>query len=145
MGLMSKRKGRLGEQEVCTILRQLLGDIAAFERNSMQAHNVEGMSKKDILTNLPLAIEVKRTEARTYKAFLEQARSQAMGGELPVLFHRSNGEPWKVVLELTPAEFAHLIRAYVAFTKAGRPGLKVLDYKAVAAAIEHEESDDATE
>lgn len=145
MGRMSKRKGRLGEQEVCTILRQLLGDIAAFERNSMQAHNIQGMSKKDVLTNLPVAIEVKRTEAKTYRQFLEQARSQVTNGELPVLFHRSNGEPWKVVLELTPTEFAHLIRAYIHFTKAGRPGLKALDYKAAALAIEHEDDADAAE
>jgi hypothetical protein len=142
MGLMSKRKGRLGEQEVCTILRQLLGDVAAFERNSMQAHN-NGMSKKDILTNLPLAIEVKRTEAKTYRQFLDQARNQAVDPELPVLFHRSNGEPWKVVMELSPTEFAHLIRAWLHFMKSGKPGLKGLDYNKVLAAIESEESNAA--
>jgi hypothetical protein len=124
MGLMSKRKGRLGEQEVRRMLTELLGDLGTFERNSMQAHNLGKVHQKDILTNLPLSIEVKRTEAKLYRQFIEQARAQTQNGELPVLFHRSNGEPWRVVMELTPAEFAHLIRAWHHFHRAGRPGLR---------------------
>jgi hypothetical protein len=143
MGLMSKRKGRLGEQEVCALLRQLLGDVAAFERNSMQAHNIEGMSQKDVLTNLPAAIEVKRTEAKLYRQWLEQARSQAQNEELPVLFHRSNGEPWRVLMELSPVEFAHIMRALLHFTKHGRPGLlSKIDAPRLIAAIESEGTHD---
>jgi hypothetical protein len=123
MGLMSKRKGRTGEQEVRRMLTDNLGDLGCFERNSMQAHNIKGMSQKDILTNLPFAIEVKRTEAKLYRQWLEQAREQNETGCLPVLAHRSNGEPWRFIMELTPAEFFHVVRAIHHYARSGKPGL----------------------
>lgn len=124
MGLMSKRKGRTGEQEVRALLTAGLGDLGAFERNSMQAHGIQGMSQKDILTNLPLAIEVKRTEAKLYRQWLEQARKQNEPGAFPVLAHRANGEPWRFIVEFTPMEFFHFVRAIVHYAKCGKPGLR---------------------
>ncbi len=124
MGLMSKRKGRSGEQEVCALLRAGIGDLGAFERNSMQAHNIEGMSQKDVLTNLPFAIEVKRTEAKLYRQWLEQARAQNEPGNFPVLAHRANGEPWRFVIEMSPMEFFHFARAILFYAKHGQPGLR---------------------
>lgn len=126
MGAFSKRKGRLGEQEVRRLLTELLGDVGTFERNSLQAHNIKGMSQKDILTNLPLAIEVKRTEAKLYRQWLEQARSQTGKGEFPVLFHRDNGKPWRIVMELTPAEFERFVRSLLFYARHGSPGLRGL-------------------
>jgi hypothetical protein len=124
MGMFAKRKGRAGEQEVCRLLKAGLGDLGAFERNSMQAHAIEGMSQKDILTNLPLAIEVKRTEAKLYRQWLEQAREQNDPGNFPVLAHRSNGEPWRFVMELSIAEFFRFVRALTFYQKHGEPGLR---------------------
>lgn len=123
MGLMSRNKGKVGEREVVALLTALLGDLATFARNHNQADGFRAVEeRKDIETNLPLAIEVKRTEAKTWRKFLEQARRQAAADEIPVLFHRANGEPWKVVLDLSPIEFAHLIRAYLYFRSHGSPG-----------------------
>lgn len=117
MGMMSKRKGRAGEQELCRLLKEALGDIGLFERNSMQAHGIEGMSQKDILTNLPLAIECKRTEDFNPKKWLVQARTQNEAGRLPVVAHRANGEPWRFLFELTGPEFIRMVRGLVMFQK----------------------------
>lgn len=123
MGRMSRNKGKVGEREVVVLLTALLGDLAQFSRNSMQAHGeLSREERKDIRTNLPLAVEVKRTEAKTWRLFLEQARAQSSPNEIPVLFHRANGEAWKVVLDLSPIEFCKLIRAYLFWSANGRPG-----------------------
>lgn len=116
MGLMSRNKGKVGEREVCTLLREHLGDIGVFERNSMQAHGeARSGSQVDILTNLPIAPEVKRTEDFQPKKWLEQARSQARGGKLPMVFHRANGQPWRILFELHPQEFFRIMRALALF------------------------------
>lgn len=144
MGLMSKRKGRLGEQEIRRLLIDNLGDIGRFERNSMQAHNVEGMSQKDILTNLPFAIEVKRTEAKLYRQWLEQARSQNEPGNLPVLAHRSNGEPWRFLMEMSPMEFFHVVRAIHHFARSGKPGLgRLVNLTSESVALLEDQSNEA--
>jgi hypothetical protein len=123
MGLMSRNKGKVGEREVVVLLNALLGDLAQFSRNHNQADGFrESVERKDIQTNLPLAVEVKRTEAKTWRKFLEQARRQAGPQELPVLFHRANGEQWKVVLDLSPIEFCKLIRAFLYWQSQGSPG-----------------------
>jgi Holliday junction resolvase len=118
MGLMSRNKGKTGERELCKLLRESLGDIGTFERNSMQAHG-EARSgyQADILTNLPLDLEVKRTEEFKPKPWLEQARAQSKGDGLPVVAHRSNGEPWRFLMELTGAEFCRMVRALHMFNK----------------------------
>jgi hypothetical protein len=124
MGLMSKRKGRAGEQELCRLLRESLGDIGCFERNSMQAHGAaRSGGQRDVLTNLPLDIECKRTEEFKPKQWLEQARSQ-QGTGLPVVAHRSNGEPWRFLFELTGAEFCRVVRALEFYKKHREPGLR---------------------
>lgn len=118
MGLMSRNKGKTGERELCALLRESLGNIAAFERNSMQSHGEARTGMQwDILTNLPIALEVKRTEDVNPKKWLEQARRQAKGDRLPVVAHRSNGEPWKFLFELTPREFCRVMRAVHMFNK----------------------------
>lgn len=126
MGRMSKRKGKTGEQELCRLLRESLGDIGAFERNSMQSHGAAASgSQRDILTNLPLDIECKRTEDFNPKKWLQQARSQQTEDGLPLVAHRSNGEPWRFLFELTGAEFCRVVRALVFYKKHGCPGLKL--------------------
>lgn len=118
MSMMSKRKGKTGEQEVCRLLRESLGDIGMFIRNSMQAHGVsQSGTQADILTNLPLAPEVKRTEDFNPRKWLLQARSQATGDRLPVVIHRANGEPWRFLFELNGAEFCRVVRAVHMFNK----------------------------
>lgn len=118
MGLMSKRKGRAGEQEAVRSLTEAFGDIATFARNSMQAHGVAvSGNQSDILTNLPYAFEVKRTEDFKPKPWIEQARRQVGTGCLPVVMHRSNGEPWRFLFELHGPEFIRMVRAIHAFNK----------------------------
>jgi hypothetical protein len=121
MGMFSKRKGKVGEQEVATIHREQLGDIlSVVERNSLQSR---GGGYDLILKGLPLAVEVKRVEKPSFNQWLLQARQQA-GKLLPVLFWRPNKTPWAVTIgPLTVAEYAHVCRALHHYRADQFPGL----------------------
>lgn len=116
MGLFARNKGRRGEQEFCTDLRENLGDLGTFERNSMQSR----MGGKDVLTNLPYAFEVKRAEKPAFNQWLVQASEQAAPNEVPVVVWRQNGKPWLLVLAVNLSTFCHIARAVWWYHKSGR-------------------------
>lgn len=120
MGMFSKRKGKVGEQEVATIHRELLGDITGVERNQLQS----AIGGYDILlTGLPLAVEVKRVEKPSFNQWLLQARQQAKK-RLPVIFWRPNKTQWAVTIgPLSVNEYAHVCRALHHYRQSGMPGL----------------------
>jgi hypothetical protein len=102
----ARSKGRRGEQEVATMLRDVLKEVLGEEhgveikRNLMQwagAHRTEGQG--DISGLEWLSIEVKRVEndlPSGLKSWWEQCKSQAHARQQPVLFHRMNGRDWNI-------------------------------------------------
>ena len=55
----------------------------------------------DVKVKIPgLHCEVKRTEALSLYAAIEQAADEAGEGDLPVVFHRRNQKPWLAVVRL---------------------------------------------
>lgn len=106
-GAGSRRKGAAAERELFDILNQLLG-WKAFKRNLVQSR-VGGADSEDN-DALPCAIEVKRQETWSLGVWLKQAEEQAAKlGKYPVLAFRSNQEPWRVLVEMTPEQFANWV------------------------------------
>lgn len=96
MGRMSRDKGKRGERELAHELTRLFGVEA---RRGQQFRG--GPDSPDVNVDIPdLHIECKRTERfRLYEA-LDQAISDAGSGQVPVVMHRSNLNPWVAVILL---------------------------------------------
>ena len=95
MGSFSRNKGKAGERELAHELTRVLGVSA---RRGVQFQG--GPGSPDVVADLPgIHIECKRTERfRLYEA-LEQAVEDA-GGNVPVVLHRQNRQPWVVIIRL---------------------------------------------
>ena len=96
MGSMSKRKGAAGERELAKALNELLG-CSAYR--SQQYCGAAGDS--DVAGVPGIHVESKRTEALQLYPAVAQAVSDAVDGDLPVVFHRRNGKPWVAICQLT--------------------------------------------
>jgi len=93
MGKRSLTKGKGGERELSHFLtsrgfparrgRQYSGDPTA----------------PDVVSELPLHIECKRTERLSVYPAIEQAASDS-GNKPPLVCHRRNGKPWLAILHL---------------------------------------------
>jgi len=92
MARKSRTKGKVGEREVAALLR-------AHGFDGARGVQYQGGPDSADVTGLPgWHIEVKRAETfSAYKA-LEQAVFDTQGTGAPVVFHRSNGREWIVVL-----------------------------------------------
>lgn len=92
--MKSKRKGRRGEQEFASFLRD------HGYQDAKRGQQYCGANGDADVIGLPgVHVEVKRTEClRLYDA-LAQAESDAKGIEFPVVFHRKNGKHWVAVLD----------------------------------------------
>lgn len=107
---MSRNKGKVGEREFANIMRDWLGAPAGviarrIEQSRDSGHDLDGLD--------PFAVEVKRVEALSVGAWWRQAKKSAVAcGLRPALAYRRNGEKWKVMVELTPEEFATVIREH---------------------------------
>lgn len=93
MGKMSRNKGKAGERELARILREHGYDA----RRGVQYHG--GADSPDVVGLAGVHIEVKRVEALRLWDALEQSRADA-GGDMPVVMHRKNGQPWVVIQPL---------------------------------------------
>lgn len=108
MGKASRDKGKRGEREFANVMREWLGDIAdritrRIEQTRDSGHDLDGLD--------PFAVEVKRCETLAIPAWWRQTKKSAIDAGLrPALAYRRNGEDWKVMVELTPEEFATIIR-----------------------------------
>lgn len=108
MGKASRDKGKRGEREFANIMIGWLGAAAGavtrrIEQTRDAGHDLDGLD--------PFAVEVKRCEALSVGAWWKQAKKSAVGAGLrPALAYRRNGEDWRVMVELTPEEFATVIR-----------------------------------
>ena len=92
MGKMSRDKGKVGEREVVHLLK----DHGIEARRGQQFCGASG--DPDVVTD-GLHIEVKRRERLNIEEAMQQARADAREGTIPTVWHRRNGEKWKVTLD----------------------------------------------
>jgi Holliday junction resolvase len=93
MGAKSTRKGKVGELEVASLLRE--HGIEARRGRQYQG----GPDSPDVQCELPgWHLEVKRVETFSLYPALEQAQEEAPGGCKAVVFHRRSRKGWVVVL-----------------------------------------------
>jgi len=91
MGKMSKNKGKRGELELAKFL------IAHGHPARRGQQFKGGADSPDVISELPIHIECKRTETLSAYKALEQAQADSV---LPaVVFHRRNHKPWIVILD----------------------------------------------
>lgn len=94
MGRKSKTKGKVGEREAAHELSRL---FACQARRGVQYQG--GPESPDIVSDIPVHFEVKRTEKLQLWPAIEQAEQDAHG-KIPVVLHRPNLRPWLVILNL---------------------------------------------
>lgn len=86
------------------MLSELLGGVG-LSRNLAQTR--EGGA--DCIDLPGWAIEVKGCE-RFLSAWFDQAKRQAGDDQMPVVMWRQSRKPWRVFVELTPEQFAELVK-----------------------------------
>lgn len=90
----SKRKGKVGENELAKLLRSYGYDA----RRGVQYSGLQGDA--DVIGVEGLHIECKRAEQVRDEVFLAQSERDARKGECPVVMYRRNGETWKCLTRL---------------------------------------------
>ncbi len=100
-----RRKGKDGENELAKKIREFGFDVHRSQQycgNTGEAADLVGLPG--------VHIECKRVEQLNIDKAMEQAINDAeMAGkkEMPAVFHRKNGKPWKVTILLP--DFMHLV------------------------------------
>lgn len=95
MGRSQREKGKRGERELARVLSSYGHDCHRGQQNR------GGGDSPDVVGLDGIHIECKRVEALNVERAMEQARRDSEGsGNLPVVMHRKNGEPWKVTCDL---------------------------------------------
>lgn len=93
-GMRSRAKGARGELEVAKLLR-------SWGYDCDRVPNSGGLKwKGDVLGMDGFHIEVKRTERLRLGDAVLQAAQDAEQGQVPLVVHRSNNQPWLVTLPL---------------------------------------------
>lgn len=103
-----RQKGARGEREFLGILRTILEDDT-IQRNTLQTR--EGGADCQV----PLGgtvLEIKRQEKTAFPSWLQQARDAA-GDKIPALAWRKSNAPWRVLVELSPEQYAKLIKSKI--------------------------------
>lgn len=88
----SRNKGKRGELELAKFLKGFGYDA----RRGQQYSGANGDA--DVIGVPGLHIECKRVESLNVEKALLQAENDAPEGQIPIVFHRRNGESWKVTL-----------------------------------------------
>lgn len=106
MGKTSRDKGKRGERELASILRE-------FGYDARRGQQYCGVSGDADVVGLPrVHIECKRVESlRLYDA-LAQSTADAKDDEIPIVAHRRNNCPWVVVVRLE--DFMEIYREWEA-------------------------------
>lgn len=95
MSINSRQKGKRGELELASILREL-----GFQ-NVRRSQQYAGMHGDADLVGLDkIHVEVKRNEHLNVQDAVDQSVRDAREGELPAVFHRKNDCPWLVTMKL---------------------------------------------
>ena len=91
----SRNKGKVGEREAAAELGALLG---VTSRRGVQYQG--GPDSPDVvLDGVAIHVEAKRTERLLLWAAIEQARSDARTGAVPIVWHRANRRGSVVIVE----------------------------------------------
>ncbi len=94
MGKASRRKGVTGELEVARIFQ-----TAGFDCNRVPNSGALRI-KGDLYGDLPIHVEVKRTERASVWEWIKQATDEAPQGVTPVVVFRRARSEWQAVLPL---------------------------------------------
>lgn len=94
MGKSSQIKGKRGELELANLIRDMWG----YEVKRGQVFN----GQSDLVGLKGIHPEVKRVEKLNIHKAMEQSRTEAEKRRdgVPVVFHRTNREPWLVTMDL---------------------------------------------
>lgn len=108
MATNGKQKGKRGELELARKLREY-----GYDAKRTVQYNGKAEEGEADLKGLPgIHIECKRTEAlRLYDA-VDQAKRDAAGSKIPVVFHRKNNREWLAIMPLD--EFITIYREWEA-------------------------------
>lgn len=94
MGKASREKGKRGERELASKLRENGYDC----RRGQQFCGKNGDA--DVVGLPGIHIECKRTERLDIYGSMSQAKADARAEELPCVFHRKNNSEWLVIMTL---------------------------------------------
>ena len=103
MGKTSREKGKRGEREVASLLREY-----GYDAHRGQQYK-GGSDSPDVVGLDGIHIEVKRTERLDLYGALSQSKSDA-GEDRPVVIHRKNNSEWVVIQPLS--DWIDLYRAW---------------------------------
>lgn len=92
MGKSQREKGKRGEREVASILR----DYGYHGRRGQQYSGATG--EADVVGLPGVHIEVKRVEKLNIYDAISQSKRDAREGEEPVVFHRKDNCDWLVTM-----------------------------------------------
>lgn len=98
-GLMSRNKGKRGEQEICRLLQPVVNEVyeifeldpPKLKRNTLQSDD----GGCDIAGVPWAAIEIKYHAQLNLSAWWQQTVEQAERGQEPVLLYRRNNARWR--------------------------------------------------
>ena len=102
-GKRSREKGKRGEREVASILREYGYDA----RRGVQYKG--GQDSPDVIGLPGTHIEVKRTERLNLYDALSQSKADA-GDDMPIVLHRKNNSEWVVIQPLS--DWINLFRSW---------------------------------
>jgi negative regulator of genetic competence, sporulation and motility len=94
MGRASREKGKKGERELASLLRE----YGYESRRGVQYNGADGSA--DVVGLPGIHIECKRVERLNIYDAMDQAINDAREDEIPAVFHRRNRDYWKVTLRL---------------------------------------------
>jgi len=105
MSKMSRNKGAGGEREVSALIEDASGGVFKAQRGCQHAGRFAvGVASPDVLTDLPLHLEVKRTEKQALRQWWAQAVNDAGIEKEPCVVTRWNKGEWLGVMR-----FSHLV------------------------------------
>lgn len=96
--MKSKRKGRVGEQELARIFREAGYD--AYRTWSSGAGREKGDIGGVAIDDITLHIECKRQQRLEIQKWWEQAIADCPSDQVPTVIFRRNHEEWRVLLRL---------------------------------------------
>ena len=105
MSINSRAKGCVGEREIANILK-------GYGYNTRRGQQFSGKNGDADVVGLPhIHLEIKRVERLVIEKAMQQSRSDAREGEIPVVMHRKNRQPWLVTMDLD--DWMKLYKRYV--------------------------------
>lgn len=94
MSINSRAKGCVGEREIANILK-------GYGYDTRRGQQFSGKNGDADVVGLPhIHLEIKRVERLVIEKAMIQSRSDAREGEIPVVMHRKNRQPWLVTMDL---------------------------------------------